>query len=169
MDLGATVCRRSNPDCDRCPLAASCAARAAGSWAEFPGKKPKREKPVRSARMFLIRDPQGAVLLEQRPTTGIWGGLWTPPERERDCTVEAITRELGCPEPASCHVAPEFRHTFTHFHLDIEPVYLTLPGSAPLASDGERLRWHHPGSNEALGLAAPAVKLLASLEEFSLT
>ncbi len=171
MDLGATVCRRSNPDCASCPLRRSCAAQAADSWAAYPGRKPKRDKPVREARLFVIQDPQGAVLLEQRPAEGIWGGLWTPPERARDTSIESLARELGtaCPGPAATHVAPVFRHTFTHFHLDIEPVYLKLAQRPAAVRDADQWRWHQPGSNEALGLSAPAVKLLASLEEFALT
>jgi len=170
MDLGATVCTRTRPACAVCPVADSCAALAAGAVDSYPGRKPKREKPVRQARMFLVQRPDGAVLLEQRPPEGLWGGLWTPPERPRATAAAALFAEIGIPAAeAPERTAPMFRHTFTHFHLDIEPVYVTLEAEPGMIRDGDGWRWHHAGSNEALGLAAPAVKLLRSLKDFALT
>ncbi len=170
MDLGATVCVRSNPDCTACPLADHCQAREEDTIALFPGRKPKKEKPVRAARLFVIHDGAGACLLEQRPTDGIWGGLWTPPERANSTSADEVLAEFGFQptDMLSTHKGPAFRHTFTHFHLDIEPVYIELGHSPAQIRDGHAGRWHHPGSNEALGLSAPAVKLMASLSEFTL-
>jgi A/G-specific adenine glycosylase len=171
MDLGATLCRRGQPDCGHCPMNQSCVAHQTDRVSQFPGKKPKKDKPVRSARMFVLQHG-GAVLLEQRPSQGIWGGLWTPPERPADTELADLVKELGFLKESLLeeHVAPVFRHTFTHFHLDIEPVYATIDHQADTVRDSATgWRWHLPGSNEAFGLSAPAVKLLASLDEFALT
>ena len=169
MDLGATVCMRT-PACERCPVASRCEAHIQGTEALHPGRKPKKEKPVRQARMYVIHDGRGACLLEQRPESGVWGGLWTPPERPPQSSAEDVFRELGlqhAPKSRTSHGAT-FRHTFTHFHLDIEPVYVEVETQPPMVRERDDVRWHRPGSNEALGLSAPAVKLLASIEEFSL-
>jgi len=169
MDLGATLCRRSKPECGTCPMHRSCQAYRTDTIADYPGRKPKKLKPVRQARMFLLHHA-GAVLLEQRPPQGIWGGLWTPPERSVQTTLSELAQELAL-DPAALtseHYAPRFRHTFSHYHLDIEPVYALLR-SAPLTiAETDGWRWHRPGSNEAFGLSAPAVKLIDSLEEFAL-
>jgi A/G-specific adenine glycosylase len=83
MDLGATVCTPRRPRCEMCPLAEGCAARQQGRVAELPASKPRRDLPVRTTRMLLLRTMDGEVLLERRPPAGIWGGLWSFPE----CTV----------------------------------------------------------------------------------
>jgi A/G-specific adenine glycosylase len=168
MDLGATLCTRSRPRCGECPLAADCAARAMNATTDFPGPRPKRRKPARAARMFLVIDPAGRCLLEQRPERGIWGGLWTPPERGAGTTVEQLCAELGVApdDVASSRKGVGFRHTFTHFHMDIEPVYVTLTRPVNAVADRLGLCWYQPGDPQArpaLGLSAPAAKLLQSL------
>jgi len=170
MDLGATLCTRSRPGCSNCPVAERCQAMAADQIDRYPGRKPKKEKPVRAARMFIAHDGEGACLLERRPDEGIWGGLWTPPERSSDTSAEGFLVEFGFQtsgrSPATA--APGFRHTFTHFHLDIEPVYIEVDGPPLQIRERDDVRWHRPGGNEALGLSAPAVKLLETLTEFTL-
>lgn len=79
MDLGATVCTRSRPSCERCPLAGSCVAVRDGSVARLPSPRPRREVPLRACRMFAIRRG-GDWLIEKRPPSGIWGGLWSLPQ-----------------------------------------------------------------------------------------
>ena len=170
MDLGATLCRRSRPNCPDCPMVEDCQAHAQQAVNDYPHRKPKKTKPVRRARMFVLhRD--GSVLLEQRPPQGIWGGLWTPPERSVETLLTELAQELGLTADAleDAHYAPEFRHTFTHYHLDIEPVYARLSQAPQSIADQDNWRWHQPGSNEAFGLSVPAVKLLESLQEFELT
>ena len=163
MDLGATLCVRKNPNCAACPVAVDCKARATNRVAEFPYPKPKREKPVRCARMYVVRGPDGDVLLEQRPQEGIWGGLWNPPERPDGYIDADFLAEYGL---ADCEVAPgeQFRHTFSHYHLDITPVFVQLGGALPgLATDGDAALWYQPeGNQQQLGLSAVAVKLIAA-------
>ena len=163
MDLGATICKRSNPACDACPLKQRCAARIDGSIDQFPGRKPKAALPIRPVRAFLILDPRERTLLERRPANGLWGGLWTPPERSRDLALSDLLTDLCIPLEAVTgqRTLPGFRHTFTHFHMDIEPVEVTLDGSPAHVADGETRRWWDQRDNEAIGLSAAAVKLLA--------
>ena len=88
MDLGATLCTRSKPGCLRCPLQPGCEAHALSRQADFPGRKPKRELPEKSTRMLLIRNRDGEILLEKRPQSGIWAGLWSLPERHPAESIE---------------------------------------------------------------------------------
>jgi A/G-specific adenine glycosylase len=79
MDLGATVCTRSRPQCDACPVHANCAARTAGTIDQYPGRKAKKTKPLKETTMVLAVSG-GFIYLERRPPAGIWGGLWSLPE-----------------------------------------------------------------------------------------
>ncbi|MDA1075764.1 MAG: A/G-specific adenine glycosylase [Proteobacteria bacterium] len=166
MDLGATLCKRQ-PECINCPLVDQCSAFAQGRVADFPARKLKKTKPVRSARLFVITTPDGACLLEQRPPSGIWGSLWTPPQRTTSTSPDEVCLEFGIhfDDVHSSHRAPTFRHTFTHYHLDIEPLYLHLTRHPQMSADHDRLVWYHRGLNQSLGLSAVAVKLLASVDE----
>lgn len=161
MDLGATLCVRRNPNCGACPVSADCKALAANRVADFPYPKPKKAKPVRAVRMYVVRGQSGDVLLEQRPQEGIWGGLWNPPERANDYRDADFLDEYGL---AQCRLTTgdQFRHTFSHYHLDITPIFVELAGALPaLTTDGDPALWYQPdGGQQQLGLSAVAVKLI---------
>ena len=167
MDLGATLCVRRRPNCPNCPMIKRCEAERSGTSAQLPSPRPKKAKPVKASRFFIVSLPNKATLLEQRPMDGLWGGLWTPPERNPETTTEAFLDELSLtPEHLGEQINDQtFRHTFSHFHLDVEPIYLRLK-QAPLHVADNAARWVNPtqidAENEPLGLSAVAVKLLAT-------
>ena len=80
MDLGATLCTRAKPGCAICPLQTQCAAYAAGLVSAIPAPKPKKVRPVRAAVLVMAISRSGGNLLEKRPPSGIWGGLWSFPK-----------------------------------------------------------------------------------------
>lgn len=174
MDLGATLCTRRNPDCTRCPVQKKCLAFKNSTQHEFPARKPKKDKPIRAARFFVISLKNGSTLLEQKPLEGLWGGLWTPLERSDHTETTQVLDEvdLGGAIIERVHTAPVFRHTFTHFHLDIEPIYIHLNDAPISVAEQNNLQWVQPSmldrANNPIGLSAPAVRLLKSLQEFSL-
>lgn len=161
MDLGATLCTRSKPQCQVCPLQAQCEAYAQDRVKEFPFSKPKKEKPIRATRMLMLRH-DGKVLLKQQPSSGIWGSLWVFPMMDvEDAIVENITvLQHKVAQPKEQDV---FRHTFSHYHLDIHPVLIDLK-QAPtqIAESGEL--WYNLNQPESVGLAAPVKKLLETLK-----
>ncbi|QKT03339.1 A/G-specific adenine glycosylase [Ectothiorhodospiraceae bacterium 2226] len=167
MDLGATVCTRSRPRCAACPLQAGCAAWRAGEPTAYPGARPRKTLPVRRTRMLLLVDPRGAVLLEQRPPAGLWGGLWSLPECPPEAELAHWCRERYGVQPGRAVALPPLRHTFSHFHLDIDPWRLPVDTghAAPAAAgimDGCRLAWCDP-ADPRRGLPAPVVRLLGAL------
>lgn len=83
MDLGATLCTRSKPQCARCPLTASCAALQQQRVTQLPAAKPRKATPEKNTTMLVLLEGDN-VMLEKRPSTGIWGGLWSFPELETD-------------------------------------------------------------------------------------
>jgi A/G-specific adenine glycosylase len=162
MDLGATLCTRSRPRCSACPVAEDCAAHRMGLIARYPAPRPRKTLPVKRARMLLLIDPGGRCLLERRPPTGLWGALWNPPERASDYDPAGLLDELGMLQASIVQqqVLPQFRHTFTHFHLNIEPVRIDVSSAAQCVSEPARWRWYDITDDEPLGLSAVAVRLL---------
>lgn len=164
MDLGAMVCVRTKPQCGACPLAQSCAARERGEIGRFPGKKAKSSKPVRSAQLLVVLDEADNILLQKRPPSGIWGGLWSLPE----CPLEQQSEHwcevnLGLQVKQLSLLSPR-RHTFSHFHLDITPVLLRIEKSLKVVMDESSLVWYNLSEPEDLGLAAPVSTILQQID-----
>ena len=160
MDLGAMICTRSKPKCDLCPLNQGCEAYAHNSWAKYPGKKPKKTLPEKTAFMLMIQHGDG-VWLEQRPPVGLWGGLFCFPQFSSEEELENGLQKYGVTvNQLQQQVA--FRHTFSHFHLDIVPMWLNLR-SAPGCMDDAAGLWYNLAQPQSVGLAAPVERLLTQL------
>ena len=162
MDLGATLCTRSQPRCGDCPVASDCRARELGRQAKFPASKPRKVMPIRRTRMLLLL-AEGGVFLERRPPVGIWGGLWGFPEIAAGSDPRAWCRSRFGATPRRVREHAPLRHTFSHFHLDIEPVEVHLAAAAAV-QEGES-RWQRLGEPLRVGLAAPGKKLLDGLKQ----
>ncbi len=161
MDLGATLCQRNQPDCDRCPLRSGCRARAAGDPCAYPQPKPRRTLPVRRIQLLILRNAQGEVLLERRPPTGIWGGLWSFPECAPQRAPEDCCQDRFHMQPHRIEILPVRRHTFTHFQLEMVPVLLEVSDTPKAVQEGDGLIWYAPQAPISLGLAAPIARILA--------
>ena len=162
MDLGATLCTRSAPQCERCPLALDCAAHRVSRETEYPGKKPRKALPVRRTRFLMLRDQEGHLWLEKRPSQGIWGGLWCFPEgQDLDATDWCVDTTSLSPVQVECW--PEFRHTFSHYHLDITPILVQLDKASARVMEADRQLWYNVRQPPQIGLAAPVAQLLAQL------
>ncbi len=120
MDLGATLCTRSKPKCAVCPVNISCGAYAENRVATLPTPKPRQLMPQKEITMLILQRGD-EVLLEKRPSRGIWGGLWSLPEisMQEIASEESRTRfglEVEAYEPFEI-----INHSFTHFKLAITP------------------------------------------------
>jgi A/G-specific adenine glycosylase len=138
MDLGATLCTRSQPDCAACPLRAQCVAYREGRTAELPTARPRKVLPQRSTRVLLLCDGE-RWLFERRPPSGIWGGLLSLPEIIENDDLQHAADALGCAVEAFTPL-PSLRHSFTHFQLTLQP----LAGTARLltrAAESGALCW----------------------------
>jgi A/G-specific adenine glycosylase len=148
MDLGATVCTRANPRCGACPVADVCKAKKTRRVDEFPPPRPRRELPQRQATWLVLRR-NGAVLVEQRPSPGIWGGLWCFPE-------------LNGRRPRGAKALAPIEHGFTHFRLRIHPLVLEIGVRARIQPGG---KWLNLDEADGAALPAPVKTLLARLRE----
>jgi len=162
MDLGATLCTRSRPACDRCPLVEDCKGFASGNPVQFPGKKPKKVTPVKATIMLALTNAEGALLLERRPPSGIWGGLWSLPEVATTEEGSAWLEKAGLVAVDSPHSAARFRHTFSHYHLDIDVQATTVEVSGSFVLEASERVWYNSGQLPG-GVAAPVTKILNNL------
>ena len=152
MDLGATVCTRSAPRCDACPVAGDCVARAQGRVDRLPSPRPRKSVPKRELKVLLI-ERAGELLFERRPATGIWSGLWSLPELPVDADVaEALRRCFGIDAGAIDALAPVV-HGFTHFTLTLHPLRIAVRHWRPRAESPECV-WL--GRDDAMSAALPA-------------
>ncbi len=158
MDLGATLCTRSAPRCYVCPLQKDCKAFSTQTILQYPFKKPVKKLPIRALFLLVLENSQGDIFLEKRPETGIWGGLWSLPE-----FTDVTTLPIACHERFHLKIkevkplAP-FRHTFSHYHLDITPIY-AKPVRTQKKMPGENVMWYN--RKQIIGLAAPVKKILS--------
>jgi A/G-specific adenine glycosylase len=163
MDMGATLCTRTKPACERCPLQSGCIAYAQREQSRYPGKKPKKELPIKAVQLLMLRNPAGDIFLQQRPPQGIWGGLWSFPELNAEHPAEQYALEhFG--DVVMQETWKSYRHTFSHYHLDITPVLLQLRKTPQVISLGGN-HWYNLQQPEALGVAAPVKKLLEKLSQ----
>jgi A/G-specific adenine glycosylase len=163
MDLGADVCLARAPHCLLCPVAADCIARAEDRVAELPGRKRRAERPRRRIAMLVVLS-RGEVLLEKRPPTGIWGGLWSLPEADaRVRPADALAHDWGI-EAADVEALEPFEHAFTHFTLEVTPWRIRARGAQRLA-EGKPAAWLALADLQGAALPSPVRRLLASLGE----
>ncbi len=168
MDLGATVCTRSSPRCEACPLREQCVALSSGRTAELPTAKPRRTIPQREATLLVLQDGD-RVLLETRPPAGIWGGLLSLPELPEGADAqEWATQRFACrvidvaPTPERCVPLGILDHAFSHFRLRITPLLLRVtPGPAAMEPG---LQWLAPAGIADAALPAPVRRILEEVQ-----
>ena len=162
MDLGATVCTRTPPNCAACPVAADCVAFNEDRVAELPSPRPKKVLPHRELRVLLI-ERGGEILFERRPPTGIWGGLWSLPELALDEDVRDAVKARFAAEVKVGEPLPPIAHGFTHFTLTLHPQRLSV-GRWPVRAETPGTIWLAPADARGAALPAPIKKLLRSFE-----
>ncbi|WP_429946237.1 A/G-specific adenine glycosylase [Bibersteinia trehalosi] len=167
MDLGAIICTRTKPKCSLCPLENSCKANQLKAWADYPAKKPKKTLPEKVG-YFAVLKQGNNVLLQKRPSSGIWGGLFSFPQFESfaECKRFISAKNLQISQQLTA-----FRHTFSHFHLDIVPILVEIPTNsvqeksgnyqANVSSTGDY--WYDLHQLNQVGLPTPIKRILDEL------
>ncbi len=168
MDLGATLCTRARPNCGACPLQNECVAHRDKRVAELPHRKPKKALPQRACVMLVLLQGRD-VLLVKRPSPGIWGGLWCLPQFDTEAQAQHWTHGAGL-DWRGHHALALIEHGFTHYHLTIRPVTLSLAGrnatqrvETHLGKTGHM--WLTLDDAAGAALPAPVKKLLAHLAQ----
>ena len=167
MDLGATVCVRRRPLCSQCPLARSCSAHHSGRQHEIPAPRRGALRHHRSVFMVVALQETGEVLLERRPESGVWGGLWCLPEFSTVTAADAFIRATLGDECPAARPLQTLEHGFTHFDLEITPLLVRCARAGEGVGEGATL-WYNIRSPQRVGLPAPITALLSGLAEDSL-
>jgi A/G-specific adenine glycosylase len=160
MDLGATICTRTRAACLLCPVAPGCVARELGLQDRLPSPRPRTHRPQRDAWVVVAMRGEHKVLLERRPASGIWGGLWGLPEFPTRAHAEQ-----WCGEHLSGASAPvrgdTVRHAFSHFDYEMRPLVVRCLGKSEELRDDDRYRWYDVREPMKVGLPRPIARLLA--------
>lgn len=158
MDLGATLCSRTKPNCLQCPVHNSCQAFQLNRVKDFPYSKPKIEKPTKRKIFLVLVNSKQQIFLQKRPQVGIWGGMKSLPEFE---SKEMLISQLNLEDSVmkNLNMGQEFKHTFTHYHLYLTPI--TIQGVDQVNLDGE---WWSLKQMSSVGLPAPIKKIVTKLE-----
>jgi len=176
MDLGATLCTRSKPQCKHCPLQTNCQANKLNLQSSLPVAKPKKDIPQKQTWITLIESIDNQILLEKRPPSGIWGSLYSLPEFNPDIDLSDIPNYCqqqfgGKFEQIETHNS--IHHTFSHFKLELKPIKLLSVQPQTKIQDNERFIWFNKTQLHTLGMPAPISRyiknfLLNNLNERSL-
>ncbi|WP_372866422.1 A/G-specific adenine glycosylase [Pseudomonas sp.] len=158
MDLGATLCTRSKPSCLLCPLQSGCQAHLLGLEIRYPIAKPRKTLPQRRTLMPILTSRTGEVLLYRRPSSGLWGGLWSLPELDDLPSLDLLANRHALQLGERRELAG-LSHTFSHFQLAIEPWLIRVEAAPSAVAEADWL-WYNLATPPRLGLAAPVKKLL---------
>jgi len=160
MDLGATVCTRSRPACLLCPVTAGCVARAGNLQDRLPTPRPRVSRPLRDAWLVVAMRGGHKVLVERRPPSGLWGGLWGLPEFPTRAHAEQWCRE-HLSGSAALRRGQSIRHAFSHFDYEMKPLVVHCLGKAESLRDDDRYRWYDVRQPAKIGLPKPIATLVA--------
>lgn len=162
MELGATTCTPTGPDCHRCPVAAWCRARRAGTQEERPAPRTSRPVPACAFATAVVVDEAGRTLVVRRPKDGLLGGMWTFPDAAMEGWDDVVEAARNAAREAGARVEGEdegmgtpvtlvpVRHRFSHLDATYRPVLLAGAGES-----GERRRWVDPADP---GVALPVAQ-----------
>jgi len=155
------LCTRSKAQCTICPLQSDCAAYQNGRVALLPTPRPRKALPEKHGTFLLLLNGSD-ILLEKRPGSGIWGGLWCPPQLEADGNItEYCMRNFGV-DAAKRKALPVFTHTFTHFRLHIAPL-LAHVDRQPRQIQQPGRAWLDVEAALSVGIPSPVRKMVEQI------
>mgnify|MGYP001598680610 CR=1 FL=1 len=160
MDLGATLCTRSRPKCVLCPVQSDCSALQTDRVTELPAARPRKLLPQKQATFLLIM-VGNEILLEKRPDSGIWGGLWCPPQFEDEIGAKDWF-EKNALQASESQRLEKFTHTFSHFKLRISPLFIRLQNK-PKRVDKYAAEWLEMEAVLSAAIPTPVKKMLGKI------
>ena len=159
MDIGATLCTRSHPECLSCPVQKGCKAFRQCRQHELPTAKPSRILPRRMVQVAVVQNDQGAVWLEKRPSAGIWGGLYSFPEFADEASLLQWLDNRCGKRAYRTKVLPVMTHIFSHYRLHMQLKLVQLASQSIGVMEDDAGVWYKTPC-EKIGLAAPVRKVL---------
>lgn len=170
MDIGATLCTRTKPQCEYCPVQDFCQAYKQGNSHDYPGKKPKKALPVKQSYLLVLKNAHDHILLYKRNDIKLWGGLWSLPEYEGSLEskeMRAFIHRHWQSKLLNYAVLEPFRHTFSHFHWDITPILCETSPFENHCLELNSLQWISLKNINDIGIPAPVKKILSKLKFYA--
>ncbi|SEA87390.1 A/G-specific DNA-adenine glycosylase [Thiothrix caldifontis] len=164
MDMGATLCTRSKPLCLLCPLQNGCQAFKQGKPQAYPGKRPAKALPEKTALALLLRNTAGELLLQQRPPTGVWGGLWSFPEFADETALHDWLAQHFAPTQTITTRLPVLTHTFSHYRLHLQPLQVDLDAQPARIMEGNGWLWYKANTEYTGGLSAAVRQFFQTID-----
>jgi len=159
MDLGATLCTRSKPRCQDCPIKSNCLALIEDKVKQLPTPKPAKPLPVKDIVFAILQNQDNQILLEKRPPLGIWGGLWSLPEFSSVNDIETLCEKQNIKINSIIQLDKK-RHTFSHYHLDYTAIKVKIDNPTNNVMEANQSVWYKSDQINSLGLASPIKRLL---------
>lgn len=146
MELGATVCTPTSPDCEACPVSSGCTAYATLKTDTIPYKSPSQKRPHHQIGVGIIKKDD-RVLIALRPEEAMLGGLWEFPggkqkkgEDIKKTVIRELREELGV-EVAITKPFMKLDHSYSHFKITLHAYLCELKNGEPSAKSSQRIRW----------------------------
>ncbi|WP_008315009.1 A/G-specific adenine glycosylase [Leptolyngbya sp. PCC 6406] len=147
MDLGATLCSRRQPACDRCPWQDHCRAYAHHLQSEIPMTETRTPLPHKQIGVAVVWNDAGQVLIDRRRQSGLLGGLWEFPggkiesgESVEDCIRREIQEELAIAVEVGDHLIT-LDHAYTHFKVTLNVFHCRHLSGEPQPIECDEVRW----------------------------
>lgn len=147
MELGATVCTPTSPDCSECPLNSQCVALKMVKTETIPYKSPPKKKPHHQIGVGIIKNEEGEVLIAHRPDDAMLGGLWEFPggkQKEEESIEETVVRELREELEVEAEVIRplmKLNHTYSHFKITLHAFICTIASGNPKPKTSQQIKW----------------------------
>jgi A/G-specific adenine glycosylase len=163
MDLGATLCTSTTPECTRCPLRKGCHAKKNHVINNFPGKKPHQIIKRQNFFFIMVINKLGNILLQKQPGKGVWGGLWSFPKatNKKDCDI--FLNDLFTVKWQKVKEMDTFQHRLTHLEFRITPLLFSSSATTKEAELTSNLKWHNIHRTISVGLPSPVKKLILEI------
>ena len=147
MELGATVCKPSNPECGNCPLSAHCLAFNSAQTDVIPYKSPAKKIPHYQIAVGLIVNDQNELLIALRPNDGMLGGLWEFPggkKEKNESLKKTVARELKEELGVDVDVFKKFQqlnHAYSHFKITMHAFWCKIKTGEPTPKSSQKIMW----------------------------
>jgi A/G-specific adenine glycosylase len=147
MELGATVCTPSGPDCVRCPVSSNCAAFGTAMTDEIPYKSKAKKIPHHKISVGLIVNNSGELLITLRPEEAMLGGLWEFPggkQEPGESLEQTVIRELREELGVDVKVTGEYmqlKHAYSHFKITMHAYWCSIEAGDPKPKTSTELKW----------------------------
>lgn len=173
MELGATICLPKNPRCLLCPVQKDCFARQNGLQNDLPVKRAKKELPHKVIAAGIIWK-NGKLLIQQRLSEGLLGGLWEFPggkveagESLQECVAREVREELGIAVRVGAELIA-VDHAYSHFSITLHAFQCEFVSGRVKMVSAQKWKWVKPEELDNYAFPAANKKIIQALRTANL-